>query len=93
MFSLYFQLLALLSRPFLLHAPQRDWALLHQLQPAAGQAQGLEEGEVIGQLIPAGVQQKRDPEVWPEVEENLKKVSLKNRNRTNKVASKDIFEQ
>ena len=90
MLALHFQLLALLPRPFLLHAPQRDWALLHQLQPAAGQAQGLEEGEVIGQLIPAWVQRKRDPEV----EENLKNLKkVKNLNRTNKVESKDIFEQ
>ncbi len=40
-------MLALLSGSILLLSPQRDRALLHQLQRTAGQTQGLEEGETI----------------------------------------------
>ena len=41
------QVLALLPGPLLLLSPERDRALLHELQQPARQAQGLEEGEAI----------------------------------------------
>lgn len=40
-------MLALLLSPLLLLTPQRDGALLHELQQLVGQAQGMEEGEAI----------------------------------------------
>jgi hypothetical protein len=51
-----FQLLALLPHSLLLLPPERDRALLYQLQHTPWQAQRLEEGETMNKTIPINYQ-------------------------------------